>query len=153
MDWAFRSAWACGSERNWRRQAEAVLSVEKRRMVEQTLEAGASVARVAQENGVNANLLFLWGRQHREGRLTDPDASGWRTWRQRELSVWRKAQCLFLSPNRNSAPAAAARSSAVRSSDPDARAPSLPGQCSGPPVGPIQLQRVPHLQADGGGQI
>jgi transposase len=47
---------------------------EKRRMVEQTLEAGASVARVAQENGVNPNLLFLWRRQHREGRLTAPEA-------------------------------------------------------------------------------
>ena len=43
---------------------------EKRRMVEQTLEAGASVAKVAQANGVNPNLLFLWRRQHREGRLT-----------------------------------------------------------------------------------
>lgn len=42
-------------------------------MVEQTLEAGTSVARVAQQNGVNPNLLFLWRRQHREGRLTVPD--------------------------------------------------------------------------------
>jgi transposase len=48
---------------------------EKRRMVEQTLEVGASVARVAQENGVNANLLFLWRRQHREGRLTGARAT------------------------------------------------------------------------------
>ena len=39
-------------------------------MVEQTLEAGASVAKVAQANGVNPNVLFLWRRQHREGRLT-----------------------------------------------------------------------------------
>ena len=43
-------------------------------MVEQTLEAGASVARVAQGNGVNPNLLFLWRRQHREGRLTTQEA-------------------------------------------------------------------------------
>jgi transposase-like protein len=28
---------------------------------------------VAQENGVNPNLLFLWRRQHREGRLTAPE--------------------------------------------------------------------------------
>lgn len=48
---------------------------EKRRMVEQTLEPGASVAKVAQANGVNPNLLFLWRRQHREGRLTAQDAS------------------------------------------------------------------------------
>jgi transposase-like protein len=47
---------------------------EKRRMVEQTLEPGASVAQVAQANGVNPNLLFLWRRQHREGRLTAQDA-------------------------------------------------------------------------------
>lgn len=42
-------------------------------MVEQTLEAGASVAKVAQANGVNPNVLFLWRRQHREGRLTAQD--------------------------------------------------------------------------------
>ncbi len=44
-------------------------------MVEQTLEPGASVAKVAQANGVNPNVLFLWRRQHREGRLTRQDAS------------------------------------------------------------------------------
>jgi transposase len=44
-------------------------------MVEQTLEAGAPVTRVALENGVNANPLFLWRRQHREGRLTASDTS------------------------------------------------------------------------------
>lgn len=43
-------------------------------MVEQTLEAGAPVALVAQQNGVNPNLLFLWRRQHRDGRLTAPEA-------------------------------------------------------------------------------
>jgi transposase len=47
---------------------------EKRQMVEQTLEAGASVARVAQAHGVNPNVLFLWRRQHREGRLILPQA-------------------------------------------------------------------------------
>jgi transposase len=49
---------------------------EKRRMVEQTLERGASVARVAQANGVNPNVLFLWRRQHREGRLTTQEEAG-----------------------------------------------------------------------------
>lgn len=38
-------------------------------MVEATLESGASVARVAQANGVNPNLIFVWRKQHREGRL------------------------------------------------------------------------------------
>jgi transposase len=51
---------------------------EKRRMVEQTLEPGASVAKVAQVNGVNPNLLFLWRRQHREGRLTTQEGSSMR---------------------------------------------------------------------------
>ncbi|MFZ0273350.1 MAG: transposase [Acidobacteriaceae bacterium] len=48
---------------------------EKRRMVEQTLEPGASVAKVAQANNVNPNVLFLWRRQHREGRMTVQEAS------------------------------------------------------------------------------
>ena len=42
---------------------------EKRRIVEQTLEAGASVARVARAQGVNANQVFAWRRQYRQGRL------------------------------------------------------------------------------------
>jgi transposase len=33
---------------------------EKQRMVAESLRAGASVATVAQRNGVNANLLFTW---------------------------------------------------------------------------------------------
>jgi transposase len=36
----------------------------KRRLIEQTLVPGASVARIALEHGVNANLLFKWRRQH-----------------------------------------------------------------------------------------
>jgi transposase len=48
---------------------------DKRRMVEQTLEPGASVAKVAQANGVNPNVLFLWRRQHREGRLAVQEGS------------------------------------------------------------------------------
>lgn len=41
----------------------------KRQMVEETLVPGASVARVAQAHGVNANLLFNWRRQYRQGLL------------------------------------------------------------------------------------
>jgi transposase-like protein len=33
---------------------------EKRRMVEETLAAGASVARVARAHGVNASQVFQW---------------------------------------------------------------------------------------------
>lgn len=48
---------------------------EKLRMVKATLEPGASVARVAQANGVNPNLIFVWRKQHREGRLVDSSRS------------------------------------------------------------------------------
>ena len=36
----------------------------KRALVQRTLETGASVAAIAQEAGVNANLLFNWRRLH-----------------------------------------------------------------------------------------
>ena len=42
---------------------------EKRRIVEETLAAGASVARVARANGVNANQVFHWRRLYQAGRL------------------------------------------------------------------------------------
>ena len=43
--------------------------MERRRIVEETLEAGASVARVALKYGVNANQVFQWRRLHRDGKL------------------------------------------------------------------------------------
>ena len=42
---------------------------EKRRIVEQTLEPDASVAKVARAHGVNANQVFAWRRQYRQGLL------------------------------------------------------------------------------------
>ena len=42
---------------------------EKRRIVEQTLAAGGSVARVARAHGVNANQVFQWRRQYRQRLL------------------------------------------------------------------------------------
>jgi transposase len=45
---------------------------EKRRIVEQTLEPGASVARVAQAHGVNPNVVFQWRREYRDGKLAEP---------------------------------------------------------------------------------
>jgi transposase len=42
---------------------------EKRRIVEETLEAGASVARVARRHAINANQVFYWRKQYREERL------------------------------------------------------------------------------------
>jgi transposase len=47
---------------------------EKRRVVELTLEPGASVARVAQSEGVNANQVFAWRRLYRAGKLTEDEA-------------------------------------------------------------------------------
>jgi len=45
-------------------------SVEKkRRIVEETLRPHASVARVAQAHGVNANQVFNWRRQYQQGLL------------------------------------------------------------------------------------
>jgi len=42
---------------------------EKRRIVEETLESGASVARIARRHAVNANQVFYWRKKYREGRL------------------------------------------------------------------------------------
>ena len=38
-------------------------------IVEETLEPGASVARVARQHAVNANQVFYWRKKYREGRL------------------------------------------------------------------------------------
>jgi len=43
---------------------------EKRRIVEETLEVGVSVARVAQRHAVNnSNQTISWRKKYREGRL------------------------------------------------------------------------------------
>ena len=47
---------------------------EKRRIVEETLAPGASVARVARAHGVNANQLFGWRRLYQAGRLGEQKA-------------------------------------------------------------------------------
>src|SRR5258708_29293291 len=53
-----------------KREARRQRSVEeKRRIVEETLGAGASVARVARRHAVNANQVFYWRKKYREGRL------------------------------------------------------------------------------------
>jgi transposase len=46
----------------------------KRRLIEQTLVPGASVARIALEHGVNANLLFKWRRQHVRAARSAPSS-------------------------------------------------------------------------------
>jgi transposase len=42
---------------------------QKRRIVEETLAEGPSVARIARLHGVNANLVFNWRRLYRAGQL------------------------------------------------------------------------------------
>ena len=42
---------------------------EKRRIVEETLVEGASVARVARAHGINANQVFGWRRLYVAGKL------------------------------------------------------------------------------------
>ena len=42
---------------------------EKRRMVELAMQPGASIARVAREHGVTANMVHYWRKLYREGRL------------------------------------------------------------------------------------
>lgn len=43
----------------------------KREIVEATLQAGASVALVAREYGVNANQVWAWRKLYSEGRLDE----------------------------------------------------------------------------------
>ena len=45
------------------RQRRFWSSEEKRRMIAESFTPGASVSKVAQRYGVNANLLFTWRRQ------------------------------------------------------------------------------------------
>ncbi len=44
-------------------------AAEKRLIVEQALEPGASVARVARAHGLTANVVFNWRRLYREGKF------------------------------------------------------------------------------------
>lgn len=42
---------------------------EKRRIVEQVLEPGASVAAIARQHGINDNLIFNWRKLYLAGRM------------------------------------------------------------------------------------
>jgi transposase len=44
---------------------------ERRRIVEESLKPGASVARLARAHGVNAKQIFHWRKLYREGLLAD----------------------------------------------------------------------------------
>ena len=43
----------------------------KQSIVEETLQPGASVARIARQHGINANQVFLWRKACREGLLPE----------------------------------------------------------------------------------
>ncbi|HYW97637.1 MAG: hypothetical protein DME11_00205 [Candidatus Rokuibacteriota bacterium] len=64
MDTSTQSIQLRGRERRRFRTVE-----EKRRIVEEALEPGASLARVARVHGVNANQLFGWRRLYLQGQL------------------------------------------------------------------------------------
>ncbi len=51
---------------------------EKRRIVELAIQPGASIARVAREHGVNANMVHYWRKLYRQGRLGENKAGGMR---------------------------------------------------------------------------
>jgi transposase len=55
--------------RKWRSGAE------KRRIVELTLQPGASIALVARAHGVNANQVYKWRRDFERGALAGPSAA------------------------------------------------------------------------------
>lgn len=51
------------------RKRERRSIAEKRRIVELAMLPGASVAGVARQNGVNANMVHYWRNLYRQGRL------------------------------------------------------------------------------------
>jgi transposase len=48
----------------------------KRQVVLQTLEPGASVARIAIQHAINANQVFAWRKAYHDGQLGDCSAQG-----------------------------------------------------------------------------
>lgn len=48
----------------------------KRKIVEESLAPGASVARIARAHGVNANQVFTWRRKYQQGLLPAVKSSG-----------------------------------------------------------------------------
>ena len=49
---------------------------EKRRIVEQALEPGASVAAIARQHGINDNLIFNWRKLYLAGRMGEVGLNG-----------------------------------------------------------------------------
>lgn len=47
---------------------------ERRAIVEETMQPGMSVARVALAHGINANQVFSWRKMYREGGLNEKES-------------------------------------------------------------------------------
>jgi len=63
-----------GDEAPARRKRRSWSVAEKRRIVDESLVGGASIAEVARRHGLNANQLFTWRRQFSfEPRDSDPN--------------------------------------------------------------------------------
>ena len=58
---------AIGKVEGQKRQRRSI--AEKRRIVELAMRPGASIARIAREHGVNANMVHYWRKLYRESRL------------------------------------------------------------------------------------
>jgi transposase len=58
-----------GRVRRSRRGYRQWTTAQKRQIVAETLDAGASVSVVARRHDVNANQLFLWRRQYQRGEM------------------------------------------------------------------------------------
>ena len=72
MDIMDRPIISSSDTKHYRRHSTAF----KLALVEQTLQPGTSVARIAREHGVNANQVFAWRKLYHEGLLdSSADAS------------------------------------------------------------------------------
>src|SRR6185503_5856199 len=71
---ATRRMWRRAVEKTEKRQLRS--RQERRQIVEETLQPGVSVARIARAYEINANQLFRWRKEYREGRLeAEPNAN------------------------------------------------------------------------------
>jgi len=64
-----------GSARSRSRKQQRRSLEERRRIVEESLAAGSSVAQVAEAHGIRASQIFHWRKLYRESRLDPKDAS------------------------------------------------------------------------------
>jgi transposase len=76
MDGSSSTVMAAATVASKREKRQLRSLAEKRRIVEETLVPGASVASVARTHGVNANQVFAWRRLHFAGKLIEKRSRG-----------------------------------------------------------------------------